>query len=497
MELTKAAEACITQAHMQRISAGGQENLCVEHVFFGILALASSLDEPLNDAAYRKEGKAVRDLLSGSVRSVACALSYLKNDARHPKTEYADASAIIGRAAEMAEHADCDLTAEFLAKAILESKSAAVIAACEAYDPALAQEDAKYREAPSRSVQAEQKEPPRDAAPSESKEESGPTTSQLGALLALLAMLEDEQHESLKQSVGKRKAPGVKRRTKLGLFTYRGGPVSAAIQYFLFGVAVPFAALWVLERFTGAVTAAPVPFVGLVVNAFIVLWMFYLVRGVNALLGLIGKAFGHFLDLISDCLLLFGLFEAAKLAYGIPETPLWMRGIIGIGSLLVLLIGAALYPHLSDQGETTKTKIMFQNMEGTPGMIFFRFLTREMIFPFALFSVFWIFSIRVPLWLEKTLYIYGFLWVWNIVFNMWGCIALRDKASKRRRRGRVLVRFLGSVHTLLLLPGIVFYLHWLFHWFPMRTWVVVLMCVYGVLFLILSAANLKQIKEDS
>jgi hypothetical protein len=496
MELTKAAEACITQAHMLRIGAGVHENLCVEHVFFGLLAMARYLDPPLNQPEYREEGRAVRAVLSEHVRSIACASEYLKNDAKHPKTEYADAAAVIGRATEMAEHSGGSLTAAIFARAVLESTTPGVRAACDAFDSACAGEDAKYRDPAPKEAAPEPANRAQKPAVPKSEDSGGPTTSQLGALLALLAMMEDEQHDSLKQSAKKKKGAKGGGRTKLGLFTYRGGVASAAIQYFLFGIMIPFAALCALEYFTGAVTGAPTPFTGFLINAFIVLWLFYLVRGVNQLLGLIGKAFGHFLDLAADCLLLFGLAEAAKLAYGLFATPVWMRVVICIGSLLVLLVGAAMYQHLSDQGDTTKTKIMFQNVEGTPGMIFFRFLTKELIFPALLFSAFWIFSIGVPAWLEKTLYIYGFLWAWNIVFNMWGCMALRYKASRRRHKGQVLVRFLGSVHTLLLLPGMVLYLHWLFRWFPMKTWVVVLMGVYGLLFLIISIVNLKQIKEE-
>jgi hypothetical protein len=47
-----------------------------------------------------------------------------------------------------------------------------------------------------------------------------------------------------------------------------------------------------------------------------------------------------------------------------------------------------------------------------------------------------------------------------------------------------------------LLPGLALYLHWLFQWFPMRTWVIVLYGIYGLFWLILSIANLKQIKEE-
>jgi hypothetical protein len=224
--------------------------------------------------------------------------------------------------------------------------------------------------------------------------------------------------------------------------------------------------------------------------------MFYLSRGINKLMGLIGKALGHFLDLVSDCLLLLALSEAAKLAYTLPETPAWMRVAVCVGSLLILLIGSALFQHLTDQGDVAKTKIMFQNVEGTPGMIFFRFLTKELIFPLVVFAVFWIFRIGVPAWAKNVFHIYAFFWVWNVIMIMWNCLALRYKNSRRRHRGQVLVRFLGSQHIFLLLPGLTLYLHWLFQWFPIHTWVIVLFCIYGLFWLIMSIANLKQIRED-
>lgn len=496
MELTKAAEACISQAHMQRMSAGIHENLCVEHVFFGLLAMARYMDPPYDKPEYVEEGKAVRDVLAPKVRSIESASWQLRKDAKDPNAGFVDAAAVIGRAAEMAENAGGDLTAAILAKAVLESPTPTILAACGAFDPECAREDAKYRAAKPDNAQPAPAPEPQKQPARKPREDNGPTASQFGALLALLAALEDEQHNTLKQGANRRKGPQVKRRTKLGLFTYRGGTAAAFAQYFLFGILVPFAALFALEYFTGAVTAAATPFVGFLVNAFIVLWLFYLVKGVNKLLGLIGKAFGHFLDLVSDCLLLLGLSEAAMLAYALPETPVWMRAVVCAGSLLILLIGAALYEHLTDQGDVTKTKIMFQNVEGTPGMIFFRFLTKELIFPLAVFSVFWIFRIHTPLWMEKVFYLYAFLWVWNVIMILWNCLALRYKSSRRRHRGQVLVRFLGAQHIFLLLPGLALYLHWLFQWFPMRTWVIVLYGVYGLFWLVISIANLRQIKEE-
>ena len=494
MELTKAAEACISQAHMQRMSAGIHENLCVEHVFFGLLAMSRYLDPPYNKPEYVEEGKAVRAVLAPKVRSIESASWQLRKYAKDPDAGYVDASSVIGRAAEMAENAGSDLTAEILAKAALESATPAMLDVCEVIDPEHAREDAKYRMAePAKAKPAPEikKQPEQNL-----KQDKGPTASQLGALLELLAALENEQHNTLKQGANRQKGPKVKRRTKLGIFTYRGGTVAAFLQYFLFGILVPFISLFALEHFTGAVSEPATPVVGFLMKAFIVLWVFYLVKGVNKLMGLISKAFGHFLDLVSDCLLLLGLTEAAKLAYLLPETPAWMRVFLCVGSLLILLVGLALYRHLTDQGDVTKTKIMFQNMEGTPGMIFFRALTKELIFPLIVFAVFYIFRVGVPPWVEKVFYLYAFLWLWYVIMIMWNCLALRYKSSRRRHHGQVLVRFLGSQHIFLLLPGLTLYFHWLFQWFPMRTWVIVIYGIYGLLWIILSLANLQQIKQD-
>ena len=496
MKLTKAAEACISQAHMHRMSAGIHENLCVEHVFFGLLAMARYLDPPYSKPEYVEEGKAVRAVLTPKVRSIESASWQLRKYAKDPNAGYVDASAAIGRAAEMAENAGSDLTAAILAKAVLESPTPVILAVYAVLDPECAREDAKYQTAKPINGQSRPALEPKQQPARKSKEDNGPTASQLGALLALLAALENEQHNTLKQGANKQKGPKVKRRTRLGLFTYRGGTVAAFLQYFLFGSLVPFALLFVLKYYTGTLTEPATPFVGFLVNAFIVLWVFYLARGVNKLMGLIGKAFGHFLDLISDCLLLLGLSEAARLSYMLPETPSWMRVIVCVGSLVILLIGLALYRHLTDQGDVTKTKIMFQDVEGTPGMIFFRFLTKELIFPLTVFTVFWIFRIALSPWAEKVFYIYAFFFVWNVILVMWNCWALRFKSSYRRHRGHILVRFLGSQHIFLLLPGLTLYLHWLFKWFPIRTWVIVLYGIYGLVWLIMSIANLKQIKED-
>lgn len=485
MDLTKAAQACISQAHMQRMSAGLHENLCVEHVFFALLALARYLDPPYNKPEFVDEGKAVRAVLAQKVLSIESARQQLALYAKNPVVDYVDASAVIDRAAEMAENAGGDLSAAILAKAILESPTCTIMTVCGVIDLPYAVEDEKYPDA----FKA-QLSPPKPA--TEPKEESGPTLSQLGALLAMLAALEDKEHESLRQSVEQRKQnrrPNVKRFTKIGFVTWRGGPVVAFIQCFLFGLLVPAIVLFALNYFTGFVTAPPTPFVGFLVNAFIVLALFNLARGMNLLIGIGSKAFGLTLDLLSDCLLLAALAVSAELAYGLTETPVWMRVIVCVGSLLVLLIGAGMFPHLPDQGDVTKTKIMFQNVEGTPGMIFFRFFVKNLIFPLLVVSVFWIFKIKIPVWLNKTFWILGFFWAWNIPMTMWNCISLRYKASTRRRGNGKFAGFMAALHVCWGLPVFVVFLHWLFAWFPMKTWVIVILGVWGLMMLILAAMS--------
>lgn len=502
MELTKAAEACIAEAHMQRIRAGLTETLCVEHLFFALLSLAHYLEPPLNKPEYAEEGKAVHAVLAEKVRSIESARRQLELDAKDADAGYTDASAVIGRAAEMAENAGGKLSAVILAKAILESPTPTVMAVCGVSNPRYTAEDAKYEAGRQRFGHSENLmdsdsiKPRQDVKPPQpqkaEKEESDHTLSQLGALLALLAALEDKEHQSLKQSVQQgrqNRHQHVKRRTKIGLIIWRGGPVAAFMQYFLFGLIVPFAILCALEYFTGAVTHAPAPFVGFLIDAFISLSVFNLIRGVNLLFGIKSKALGHTLDLLADCLLLWGLAENARQAYALPGMPVWMRVVVCVGSLIVLLIGAGLFQHLTSEGDVTKTKILFQNVEGTPGMIFFRFLTKTLILPLLVFSVFWIFSITVPLWLNKTFYIIGFLMVWNVILTMWSCMALRYKASRRHHAGAKLVQFLGALHTFWCVPELVLFLHWLFNWFPVKTWVIVILGIWGFFTLLLSALS--------
>jgi len=483
VELSKGANECIVQAHMLRMRFGKNDKLCVEHLFYVLATISRYLDTLLDNLEFRAEAEAVRALLEGRVQNMESAVLQIEKDVKESAASLSDAASYIGRASEIAEAAGKDeIDAVCLLKAILETPTAPIKACLTVKDEKHAPEDAKY------AARQEQtpKEPPKVSL----------TKSQAGALLAMLAARQDERRDALRESAKKPKQPKMKRRTKIGIFTYRGGVVSAAVQYFLLGIIVPFAALLALDVWTGAVTAPGSPLIRLLTGAFIVFWVFYLIRGINRLISLSSMALGHFLGIVSNCAMVSGFTAVAAIAYELADIPAWLRAVSCICALIMISIGGFMYRYLKDQGGAHKTKIMFQNVEGTAGMIFFRFLTNQLILPFAVFSIFWIFNIPVPAWLEKTFYILCFFWTWNIFFTMWNCIALRHKNSGRRRRGQLFVRFMGAQHVLLLLPGFALYLHWLFDWFPLATWVIVLYGIYGFVWLILSIGTFKHIKED-
>lgn len=480
MELSNGAKASMTEAQKLRVK-GETKNLCVEHVLYGLLMLSRYLDPPLNQSGFENEAREVRTLLSANISSIESAAWWLDNQAKY--LGFNNATSVIGRAAEIAENAGKrDIDAVSLAKAIMESPTSEIRELMTMRVAECLSEDEKYNIA----VEPKIEKP---------KEQNEISTSQLAAMLAFLAGIADNQHESLKNGAQKNKGGDKKRYTKMGLFTYRGGTAAAAIQYFLFGLLVPLAVLFGLDALTGIVTAPLTPVASFVAYTYIILWLYYLIKGVNKLVGLKSKAFGHFLDIIAASLLCAALVRGGLLADNVTDTPTWLRAVLCVAIFLVLSVGGGMFSHLSDQGDPSKTKIMFQNVEGTPGMLFFKFFTRELITPLLFFAAIWIFRVEVPLWLEKTLYIFTFLWAWNIISTMWNCIKLRYDHSMRLRKGKGLVGFLAAQHILLLAPGLGLYLHWLFGWFPMQTWVIVVYCIYGFVWLMMSIASIKAIKD--
>lgn len=480
MELSKGAKASMEQAQNLRVK-GGADNLCVEHILYGLLILSRYLDPPLNQPRLENEAREVRALLSQSISSIESAAWWLDNQAAY--LGFNKAASVIGRASEIASNANKrEIDAVSLAKAVMESPTTEIRELLTMRVAECMEEEEKYLE---------------EVKPESAKKESGKdiSTSQLAAMLVFLAGLADNQHESLKNGAQKNKGRGMKRYTKMGFFTYRGGAVAAAIQYFLFGLFVPLAVLYGIDALTGIVTAPQTPFAAFTAVIFIIIWLYYIVKGVNKLIGLKSKPFGHFLDILAASLLCAALVRGGLSAYNVADAPTWLRIMLCLAVFLILSVGGGMFSHLNDQGNAAKTKIMFQSVKGTPGMVFFRFFTRELITPLLFFAAIWIFRIDIPIWFEKLLYILAFLWAWNILLTMWHCVKLWYDETSRARKGKGLVFFLSGQHVLLLAPGMGLYLHWLFGWFPMQTWVIVVYSLYGIFWLIASIAGIKRAKE--
>ena len=90
MELSKSTQEVITQAQMLRLETGA-ESLCLEHVYYGLLLMASYLDAPMNAEEYRKEAKELRKYLETKNRSIASAKHQLSRDAKEDSSLFVDA----------------------------------------------------------------------------------------------------------------------------------------------------------------------------------------------------------------------------------------------------------------------------------------------------------------------------------------------------------------------------------------------------------------------
>lgn len=479
MELSKGAQEVIKQAQKLRLDTDG-DKLCVEHIFYGLLLMACYLDEPLNDPEYLGEAKKLRSFLEQNMRSIASATHQLKEGAKENTSKFVDASPMLGRASELAVTGKIGVME--LAYAAWETATPTIHALRWARVDALIKEDERYQEKPKDRPAAPRQD---DVVRAEKQASGGVTPSQMMAFLALLAAANEQQKTGLRQNAGRRNK-NIRRRTKLGLFTYRGGTVAAAVQYFLFGLLIPFVVLAGLELLTGTVSEPATPLVAFLINVYIILWGFYLFRGAALLLGLISNAFGAFLEILSALALITALTLAVRNAWDLPAVPTWLRIVSCASALVVLLFGTALYEHLRSEGDVTKTKIDFGNIEGTPGKIFFKTLTKELILPLLIFAVIWITRREQPLWAVRCYWIAGFLWLWNVIHNMYTCLELRNQASHHRHKGKRLVRFLQAAHIYLLIVELILLLHWLFAWFPMKVWVIILLSVYTAFMLLFS-----------
>ena len=455
MELSVSAKKIITNAQAFRVE-NDHNSLCVEHLLYGVLLLGK---ENSND------GKKVREYLGREMLNPDAALTQLKADAKQDSCYFKDAAPVLGRATELAGGGE--IGAMTLAQAVMESNTPTVLAL--------------------KGLRAVHGQPAQNK-PEPEKKERELSNNELAMLLLLMAAAQNSQKDELVHNTGNRggrgNGPRVRRRTKMGPFTYRGGTVAAAFQYFLFGILVPVAVIAVLQHFTNFLGRPAPPFLMFVEGTVFCLWMFYLARGMALLFGILSGAFANFLNILFDIALIAAEVRIIQTSWRLPAVPVWLRVIACIAVFLVLTVGASLYNYLKDEGDAAKARFTFMNLKGTPSKIFFQYVTKIAVYPFFVLAIIWIFRPTLPNWLSKTLMIMGFCYFWNVLNTMCSCLVMSCELHGGAGRGFLI--FVKSFISSLFIPALVAFLHNIFMWGPMKTWVMIVLAIYTILATILS-----------
>lgn len=452
MELSSSAKKIITNAQALKIK-NDHDTLCAEHLLYGVLLLGKENSD---------DGRKVRSYLEKEMQNPDAALTQLKADAEQDSSYFKDAAPVLGRATELAGTGE--IGAMTLAQAVMEANTPTILAL--------------------KGLRAVHGQPAPNKPEPENKEREL-SNNELALLLLLMAAAHNSQKDELVHNTGNRgNGPRVRRRTKMGPFTYRGGTVAAAFQYFLFGILVPVAVIAVLQRFTGFLDRPAPPFLMFVEGTVFCLWMFYLARGAALLIGIFNGALANFMDILLDIILIAAEVRIIQTAWRLPVVPVWLRVIACIAVFLVLVVGGTLYDYLKDEGDATKARFTFMNLKGTPSKIFFQYVTKIVVFPFLVFSIIWIFRLTLPNWLSKTLMIMGFCYVWNVLNTMCSCLVMSCEMQGGSGRGFLI--FIKSLTSSLFIPGLVAFLFNIFMWGPMKTWVLIVLAIYTILATILT-----------
>ena len=478
MKLSSSAKEILTNAQALRLE-NDHKSLCVEHLLYGVLLLGKENSS---------DGRKVKEYLAKEMINPEAALTQLRIDAKEDSSFFRDAAPVLGRVTEMA--GEDEISAMIFAKAVLESNTPTVLAlkGLVAVHGQPGKELVPEKPAKPGNNNGNNNGNNSIGNNNNGNNNNGNNAHDLAMLLLLFALLNNSRKEELVRNSGNRfhrgNAPKVRRRTKMGLFTYRGGTVAAAIQYFLFGILVPVVIIAVLQRFTGVLNMPAAPLRMFLVGTFGVMWMFYLARGIAILFGIASSAFGNFLNILSDIGMIAAMVRVIQFSWHMPTVPVWLRAVASVSILLVMMFGSALFEYLRDEGDVRKVKITFMNVKGTPGKIFFQYVVKIMVVPVLIYAVIWTFSLTPPAWLVKTFLVLGFGYFWNIINAAFSCISLGSE--KKGSAAKRFFLFLKTIVSYLFLPALVIYLHRLFMWSPVKTWVIVVMVIYMVLTMILS-----------
>ncbi len=564
MDMKKSTVEVVVQAEQLRKEAGS-DKMYVEYVFYGLLKVASYLEDPRKGMEYRGEAEELRLFLEEQMRSISSARMKLKEDAMNGSKSFDDAAVPVGRAAEIA--GGSQFSPLDLAKAILEDPSPVIREACRVKTAAGAAEDARYDPGATvvdvgnlssaaddlRKQQEEEEERKRrEAEEQRKKEEAKRRREELARKRKeeeerkkkeeedRLRREQEEERKRRAEEARKRKEEeerkkqeesgnGMtmeqlrqlfdmlpvpdkkKKKTKIGLITFRGGKTAAVLQYIALALLLPFAIAAAVELLTGRgiVTHPPTEWAAFGVRMFLLLWAFWVFRGLCDLIGIWSKSFCLYLRTYGDVALIMWITVSVKTIFGMPEYPVWIRYVSGILAILVMSVGAALYESLGYSDEQKKRSIKFVSAQGPVPKVVFQKLTRLGLFPCAILLGLWItthtqghpgsmfaglFGNPIePLqdWQIKAIWIGEFIFAWNVPYTILTSLHLGAKSRWYYGGGEGLIKFAAAFWTMMFIPLMVLFLHWLFKWYPMQLWVIIVLGVYTLFSVITGIVSAK------
>ena len=555
MEISKSTQEILTQAQMFRMETSSGEELCREHIYFALLLMAGYLDEPMNIPEFRREAERLRVFLSKSVNSVGAAREYLRESARSGGNGFTAADRTLGRAIEIAGRKA--VSPMDLARAILEEPGAVVTAANAAVNVGTAEEDERYaadlkkkqeaaekrkaaaqkrreeeireqneqvrqkieeeQQAREREEQRLREEKLRKKLQDEEKRKKEEAERQ--HRLELARQIEQEEIDHIKkvgmfaafQEYDRRNKPKQEKPkwTFIGPFEFKGSTFWGYLQYFLWGLLISCGGLFALEHFTHYVTNPPTRGWAFGISAFIVVSVYYHLRGITYLMETKWPAWALFTRQLFDLVLIAGLMSAYVFAFAVSDrfpgwikyftggfrtfkvnpllfVPRWLKYVGGVLGVLVFSVGSILYNGLHYKVAERNRSIKYGNNEGPVGKVIFQTISANLAFPLALLAAIWAYDKPFKPWHIKVFWIYGFLTVWNLFFIVIMCWNLAVRKSWYRGGMEGFCKFLFAAYIFLFIPLFVLFLHWLFGWFPMKLWVKIVLGVYTFIALIVS-----------
>lgn len=494
MEWSNSAKEALIQAQMLKLEGNGS-TLCQEHILYGLIVIA--LEEDKSKSSYDESNTLWKYLMTKMI-SVKPMKELLRECVLgEGKSQMTDGRATLERTIGFAE--DRPLSLMDLAQAVFEAPSPLIRQLCaslkekkpqqaeQTVKPAAVSEDVvRAVPRPARPVPRPQSAPrpvqPRpipQPAPAKPVQPPKPAPKPVQNKMSMDELLRMAHEMEEKQSVPQ-KAKAIKKTTKMGLITYRGGVAAAAIQYFLLGLLIPAAILFGVEHFTGYVTAPPTSLVTFCLYAFVFLCAFRMLRGLFMLIGLATKSFAFFLRLLSDLGIIALLSVTYKAIFALPDYPDWLKIAAPAIALIVLIIGAISFDALPYTPLQKRRSIQLGRDSGRVGKVLFKAITQQLASIVLVLGGLWSFGSRMPSWASGMLWIIAAVCLWNIPNTIIACLALWTSANWYHGGGRGFFRFLNVLWLGTFVPMLFLLVHQLFALGALRTWEWIVMGIYAL-----------------